>query len=337
MLASLLLAGCRTQPPTQPGGGPYTYENYLAVVNGNGGYLSFCFLPSGFTIQGPAVGAIYPQSVKACGNRLVVVNSSGNNLKVFEAGSPLAAPRTVQFEPGTNPVEIAFVPPDTAYVSCYDAGCLLKVDLASLSVAATLLVPPSQGENPDGLAVSGGKLYVALPGFGSGDTVGVVDLATFAFSVSSPVKVGENAQTLLEVGSQVHAVCTSGYNPDWTNKMKGKICVIDPATDQVVRTIDLTGSDPAFGVATGNGRVFVSGWNAGLMAYEAATGTVQRGPGNPIALPASGGLMGLATTGSSVFACSFMEDAVLEFDTETFALLRTLPVGSQPGVVAYVP
>ncbi len=334
---AFLFPACQTAPPASPGSGPLTLDHYLAVVNGNGGYLSFVLPSNGMHFPGPAVGAIYPQSVRSCGERLVVVNSSGNNLRLYGARTPNVPAGTIQFEPGTNPVEIAFADCETAYVSCYDAGRILKVDMASLSVAATLAVPPAQGSNPDGLAIAGGKLYVGLPGFGSGRTVGIVDLSSFSFTAASPVTVGENSQTLLVAGGRVHVLCTSGYNPDWTNKLQGSVHVIDPSTDQVERIVDLTGSDPAFGTAAENGRVFVSGWEGGLMCYDAATGIVLRGPGNPVARPASGGLMGLASSGSHLWACAFMEDSILEFDSDTFAATRSFPVGSQPGVLAFVP
>lgn len=333
----LVSGGCRTAPPASPGSGPLTLTSYLAVVNGNGGYLSFVSPGNGAVFAGPAVGAIYPQAVKSCGRRLVVVNSSGNNLAIFDSLAPNVRLGTVSFPPGTNPVDLVFDGCDTAFVSCFDANSILKVDLVSMSVAATLAVPASQGAGPDGLALVAGRLYVGFPGFGSGNTVGVVDPVSFSFAPSSPVTVGENPQSLLEADGLVHAICTSGYNPDWTNRKMGSVHLIDPAHDVVVRTVDLSGSDPAFAAIAGNGRVFVSGWESGLMCYDAASGAVIRGPSNPVARPASGGLMGLAASGDRVWACSFMEDAVREYDAASFAPTASYPVGSQPGVLCFVP
>jgi hypothetical protein len=330
--------GCALKPPSVPFNRPTVYQNYLAVVNGASSSFSFCVADTQETYQGPTIGREYPMCVRYREDRLYSLDSSGNCLKIFNARDPYETPRTVPFPVGSNPYDIAWGPNNQAYVSCFSSNVIYRVDLLNGNLSAAVTAPPDQGSNPEGLRVSHNKLYVAFTAFGSGSTVGIIDLASFTFTASSPLTVGENPQSILDVHGTLHVICSSGY-VGWNSKMEGKIFLIDPETDLVDDDfIDLKGADPAFGVLAENGRVFVIGSSAGLLAYHPVSRQILRGPDHPIARPSNGWLMGIDSNGPSVWSCWFKPDGeLLEYDTDEFGFRRSFPVGSSPCALAYVP
>jgi len=338
-LLTVLVGGCSIKPPQAPLNKPTVYRNYLAIVNGDSSNFTFCSPDTGECFSGPSIGQKFPPMVRYHDDRLFVIDSSDNSLKVFNARSPYDAPRVLRFSPGSNPYDLAFGPDGRVYVSCLLSNTIHRTDPSVTLLTDELAVPASQGSNPEGLCISNGKLYVALSSFGSGNTVGVIDLSSFAFSPASPLIVAENPQAILEAEGRLHVVCTSGYDSSWANKKQGKVSLIDPMTDTVDPSfIDFSGADPAFAVLADNGHVFIGGSESGLMAYDAATRQVLRGPGNPILRPSSGCLMGLAASGGRVWSCWFKTDGeALEFDADTFERRSSYPVGALPDAIVFVP
>ncbi|GHV08693.1 hypothetical protein FACS1894160_3420 [Bacteroidia bacterium] len=73
------------------------------------------------------------------------------------------------------------------YATAYGAtqGEVLKIDTTSLKVVETVAV----GENPEGIAAANNKLYVANGGYGSGNTVSVINPTTFKEEKTITVRI----------------------------------------------------------------------------------------------------------------------------------------------------
>ena len=126
-------------------------------------------------------------------SKLFVTLNGSSNITVFDAESHAFLQRIPLFD-GSNPREPRYMAAQDGkiYVSCYDrmnGGSVLRINATSYEIEARAQV----GEYPEGLAVSGGKLYVANSGGQSatyGNSVSVIDLATF--TETERITVGVN-------------------------------------------------------------------------------------------------------------------------------------------------
>lgn len=211
VLTTLLPVSCRKDIPlllsevteTDPGmGGEGAYAGFYLLNEGNMGsnkatldYYDFAtgfYLRNIYAERNPSVpkelGDV-GNDLQLYGNRLYAVINASNKVEVMDARTTR---RIGQIEV-PNCRYIAFYE-GYAYVSSYagpieivpeykQKGYVAKVDTATLRVAATCVV----GYQPDGIAISHGRLYVANSGGYRGAsnpgnyerTVSVIDLATF--------------------------------------------------------------------------------------------------------------------------------------------------------------
>lgn len=116
--------------------------------------------------------------LKRYGGKIYIVVSVSSTVEILDAKTGLSLRQIGMSENGTpkQPRSIAFYG-TKAYVSCYD-GFVDVIDTASLQITQRIAV----GSNPEGLAVSNGKLYVANSGglnYPNVDsTLSVIDLST---------------------------------------------------------------------------------------------------------------------------------------------------------------
>jgi len=123
------------------------------------------------------------------GSKIYVIVNVSSTVEILDArtGNPI---RQISMIAGTTPKQprsIAFYGPN-AFVTCYD-GFVDVIDTNSLTVTQRIPV----GSNPEGLAVSNGKLYVANSGglnSVTDSTVSVISLATF--QETGRITVGKN-------------------------------------------------------------------------------------------------------------------------------------------------
>ncbi len=120
------------------------------------------------------------------------------------------------------------------YVTCYRQPSVVRIDTASLRVEA---VCPLGNYQPEGIAIAGGKLFVASSWIAdeSGDIVRddkvyVIDLASF--SVTTTLTVGLNPQRVETLDGE-HVVVN--YLGDYGSNPGGS-CIIDAATLSVTQT-----------------------------------------------------------------------------------------------------
>lgn len=177
------------------------------------------------------------------GNRLYAVINCSNKVEVMEAGSAkrigqidIPNCRYIRFHEGyayvtsyAGPVELN---PDYKQL-----GYVAKVDTATLQVVDTCFV----GFQPDELAITGGKIYVANSGGymfpNYENTVSVIDLATFKEVRRIPVAIN------------LHRVRADRYGTLWVSSRgdyystPSRLFCIDTKTDCVTDTLDIACSN----------------------------------------------------------------------------------------------
>ncbi len=115
------------------------------------------------------------------------------------------------------------------------------VDLVSNAVTATVEV----GDNPEGVAIVGERVYVANHGFGEGRLVSVI--STITNSVVQTIDVGCDGPRSLfrDREDEIWVVCTGlteyddGFNI--IRQTNGKVVILDGPTGTVQGTTELTG------------------------------------------------------------------------------------------------
>jgi YVTN family beta-propeller protein len=154
-------------------------------------------------------------------NRLVVLDETGRLIKSIEPKDAAGAP--------VNPRRMA-ANDGKVYVGYYYGHSVAALDTASLEVVATVAV----GRYPEGLAVSGGKLYVANSGGldspDYGHTVSVINLD--GFTVEKEIEVTINPTRLAVGGNreEVYLISMGNYG-DVGNTLQH----IDRSTGQVTQ------------------------------------------------------------------------------------------------------
>ncbi len=166
----------------------------------------------------------------------IVVNNS-NRIEVMDLATR-AAVKSIECPEGASPRQIVFAADGTGYVSNLYRNSVSVYDPVSSSFTAEIPV----GSNPDGMAISAGRLYVANSGFGADNTVSVIDLATN--TVEKTLTVGDYPATILPLNDAAVAVlCAGAYNDfnDPNDDTPGKLYVIDTQTRSVVDSLELGG------------------------------------------------------------------------------------------------
>ena len=157
------------------------------------------------------------------------------------------------------------------YVSLYD-GNVARIDTASMSIEKTIKV----GANPEQMAISNGKLYVANSGGMSyptyNNTVSVIDLSSF--TVTKTIKVVLNPVNMLTTSNgNVYLVSMGNYSTVQNTLQK-----IDPKTDAITTITTANGTE--FGAL--NNTLYMlysqydSNWNQVIsyVTYDAANDKV---------------------------------------------------------------
>lgn len=148
------------------------------------------------------------------GSKLYVVVNVSSQIEVIDAASGLSLKRIPVFDEhqiARQPRYITFYE-SKAYVSCFD-GTVIRIDTTSLTIDAVVKV----GRNPDGIAISNGKIYVSNSGglnFPDYDnTVSVIDIQTF--TELKKITVGVNPSIIhADSAGDVYVVSRGNYGAD---------------------------------------------------------------------------------------------------------------------------
>jgi hypothetical protein len=250
MLALLLapLAGCINDPTSVSPEIPVPSAKGVYIINeGNFGRgnasLSYYDLESFHVyndvfhaVNGKDLGDVAAGMTLRGNEGYVIVNNS-QKIEVIDLRTNLNV-ATIPTGPGSSPRRMAFVNDSLALVTDLYGNAVLKVNLAARAVTGSIAV----GANPEGIAITDGKAYVANSGFGLGRTVSVISLSTM--SVIRTLTVADNPNGVqLTPGGLVFVVCAGSYGDfsDPTDDTPAKIVVIDPSTDMVTDSVYIGG------------------------------------------------------------------------------------------------
>ncbi|MDZ4700251.1 MAG: hypothetical protein SH809_11135 [Rhodothermales bacterium] len=171
------------------------------------------------------------------GTAYVMANTS-DRIDLFDVDS---RERTGQIAGVPSPRYLRVVGADKAYVSNLFDATVTIIRLSDASVQGTIPV----GDNPEAIAVAGGRVYVANHGFGAGTTLTVIDPLTDV--VVETVTPGCDGPRMLEgdLEGDLWVMCTGNtvYNDDFTeiiSQSNGRVVVLAGGTGDVVASFDAT-------------------------------------------------------------------------------------------------
>jgi YVTN family beta-propeller protein len=185
------------------------------------------------------------------GTAYIVVNNS-HKVEIIETQTHKSL-GTIDAGAGKSPRQIVLASDTLALLTnLYDASVSV-LGLVSRSVVARIPV----GSNPEGIAISSGKAFVANSGFGNGNTVSVINLATLG--VSGTITVADNPADVVRTSDgQIYVLCAGAYGDfnDPNDDTPAKVMVIDPSSETVMDSILIGGH--AFRMSAGkDGKAYV--------------------------------------------------------------------------------
>jgi len=203
------------------------------------------------TANGRPLGDVGNHIVVHNGSAYIVVNNS-DKVEIIETHTHRSL-GTIDAGAGANPRQIAFVSDTLALLTnLYDASVSV-VNLVSQSVVGRIPV----GSNPEGIAISSGKAFVANSGFGTGNTVSVINVITL--TVSKTIAVADNPADVVRTSDgQIYVLCAGAYGDfsDPNDDTPAQVMVIDPLSETVVDSVFAGGH--AFRMSAGrNGRAYI--------------------------------------------------------------------------------
>jgi len=262
LLAAALLSACRDNPSTpQPGfsipAGRGVYILNEGLFGQGNSTLSYYDLSSG-QIHDEVFARINGRNLGDVGNAIVVrgdlayiiVNNS-HKIEIVTLATCVSQ-GTITLPAGTSPRQMAFVNDSIALVTSLTNGEVLVLNVRSRSVQQSIAV----GGGPDGLAIAGGKAFVANSEYGFGRTVSVIDIPSL--SVVQTVEVGDNVYEIQRISDEVVYVLCAGFYNDFSNPDDDT-----PAWVYAMNTTTLAVEDSmfigdhAFKMAIGNGKCYV--------------------------------------------------------------------------------
>jgi YVTN family beta-propeller protein len=200
-----------------------------------------------------------------------VVNSGDNNVqKINLQTGETEALIFIGFS--TNPYDI-IIEENFAYVTGGLINKVYKIDLSTDQVVSSVNV----GSNPAGLAVYGNKLYVGNTDYANyyaNCSVSVISLSSFELLYDILTEL--NPQYLSIINDKVHISC--GGN--WGN-IEGKICILDPVSDEIISVIDIGGITTNMATTPSNSVYVGDGFGYSLYAYSAENYEVIYNSTNP--------------------------------------------------------
>jgi YVTN family beta-propeller protein len=170
------------------------------------------------------------------GDAYMVINNS-DKIEVMDASTALSV-GTVFFPSGTSPYRIAFYSPSNiAFVSDLYTNSVSVVNLATNAVMAADTI--SVGPEPYGIACAYGQVCVANSGYGTGNTVSIIDAASR--KVVKTVTVGKGPTEVEPDGNGNFWVVCAGEPGD-----NGSIYVISVTSDSVIDSVSIGMQVPSF-------------------------------------------------------------------------------------------
>ena len=244
---TLFLTACDddigTNPPITPQGPRGLYILNEGNFQRGNASLSF-YIPDSNVVYNDLFQAVNARPLGDVGNAVTVHNglaylvvNNSHKIEVIDANTHKYV-RTIASAAGASPRQIAFAQNGLGFVSNLFAGSVSVYDPARGAYTGDIAV----GDNPDGLAAAGNTVVVANSGFGSGNTVSVIDAAER--KVVKTIRVGDYPSTVFALGEYAAAVlCTGDYGDfnDPNDDTPGALYIIDLQTQRVADSLVLGG------------------------------------------------------------------------------------------------
>lgn len=177
------------------------------------------------------------QSILVRDDLLFVVMNTGDRIDIVDQSRGLIG----QIVDVPSPRYLAWVDTDRMLVSNLFDNTISVLDLTSGSVAATVDVGP----NPEGILVVGGLAYVANHGFGSGNSVSIVDVGTNQVVRTTDLPCDGPRFVFSDKQDELWVVCTGQvlYDIDFNivGETNGAVLVMDRETDAIRKRFDMDG------------------------------------------------------------------------------------------------
>jgi YVTN family beta-propeller protein len=279
VLMLLLIIGCKenTVDPVENRG------KTLYVLNGSAETLSKIDAEKNSVVKDIVTTGKIPNRIRIYDDRIYVVSSGENNIKVIDPKHDTEILQTIGLNPGDNPWDIAFANNKKAYVTCFNTNDVAVIDLVAGTVTKRITV----GRAPEGLLYKKGKLYVANTGYGGWGnpyfqaSVSVIDVKTD--KVTATVNTPVNAQDLaFAPNGKLHVLCTG----DFGVTSSGKIAVIKTSGTPALEDSIIIGGSPGDIEIAKNGIAYCVAWGNGtngfLYTYNTEDNAVIHGESNPI-------------------------------------------------------
>ena len=283
--------------------------------------LTVIDLSSGEVRDSVAAAGPGANSLVVRGDKLYVVNSGGSfiglnaSIVVYSIADIINLPHpapaaTIAVPDFKNPYDMVFVSDSKAYVSCLLDSSVIVLDAQNNLLGKRIQVGPG----PEGLAVAGGKVYVANAydpsTFAFGNTVSVI--STAADTVLRTVNTYANPQGV-EVDNlgRPHVVSTGPYDST------GRVTVLNPTVDTAIAVVHMH-ADIGNVVFTSANIGYTCGLSGGLLSYNATSFDTLRTGFHPS--PVAGGTLAIdqdtlyvARTGKLVFYAAETLDSLGQF------------------------
>src|SRR5690606_36153570 len=179
------------------------------------------------------------QSASVVQNRLYVMSNSANRIDVFDA---LTLEQIAQIDSVVSPRylvaggNIAYVTGLFGGFDQFDGGLVTVIDLAANAKLGEIQV----GDNPEGMALVGQRLFVANHGFGAGRTVSVIDTETRAVVQTIDADCDGPRFLAADAEAEVVVFCT-GSSPFEGDPTSGAVRVIDASTGDILKRVAVDG------------------------------------------------------------------------------------------------
>ena len=239
VFAVISLAGCELTSSDDNGAG----EGAVIVANqgnfsdGNGSITVYDPEGEEAATFASGLGSII-QSLLVVDEIVLVAANSGNRIDVFDA---VSGSRVAQIDSVGSPRYMDRVSESVIAVTNQFENSLSIVNIDSSRVVATVAV----GSNPEGVLVRGGVAYVANHGFGAGNTVSVVDLASRSVSRTIAVDCDGPRFTFLDAQGELFVVCTGQtlYDAEFNviGMTNGAVVIVDPVSGAETGRIAIDG------------------------------------------------------------------------------------------------
>lgn len=240
------IAGCKRNdnPAESSNPVPATTKGVYVLNEGNFGRsnasLTF-YSPDSNRAYQDVFGSVNDRPLGDTGNDIVIYGTKGfivvnqsHKIEVFSTQDNTSL-GTIQL-PNKSPRCIAVINSTKAYVTNWGDNSVSIVNPTTLAVEKDSI---AVGNAPEGITVFNGKVYVCNSGYGSGNTVTVIDAMTDV--IVKQITVGMGPETIgVDADGDIFVQC-SGYS-DWSNPVNdspGSVSVIDAASDTVKSTITM--------------------------------------------------------------------------------------------------